>query len=103
MKVKEALSTVASPVSPEETPMTTLPTGFESKTTVKVSVEVPCSFTDVSPLDSVTVKPGASKQAIPSPSFIFVPVPPSTDVSPSDVTFTVPVRSDAEPVSTSHN
>ena len=48
--------TVASPVSPDETLITTLEDGSAVSTTVNVSV-VPDSFTAVDPDDSVTVKP----------------------------------------------
>ena len=71
-------------MSAEDTPITTSPAGFESKTTVNVSV-VPDSFTEVVPLDSTTVKPGESKQFIPSPSWMLLP-------SPKLVTFTVPLE-----------
>ena len=68
VNVNDDADTVASPVSPDVTPMTTLPTGFESSTTVNVSV-VPDSFTDVAAGEPVwvTVNPGMLKQFIPSP------------------------------------
>ena len=93
VNVNDDADTVASPVSPDVTPITTLPAGFESSTTVNVSV-VPDSFTDV-PDDSATVKPGASKQFIPSPCLM----PPSL---PRSVTSAVPLRSLAEFVPTSY-
>ena len=93
MNVNADADTVASPVSPDVTPMTTLPAGFESRTTVNVSV-VPDSFTDV-PDDSATVKPGMSKQFIPSPSLILASLPRS-------VTSAVPLRSLARFVPTSY-
>ena len=93
MNVNDAADTVASPVSPDVTPMTTLPAGFESRTTVNVSV-VPDSFTDV-PDDSATVNPGMSKQFIPSPSLMLSSLPRS-------VTSAVPLRSLAKFVPTSY-
>ena len=92
VNVNDAADTVASPVSPDVTLITTSPAGFESRTTVNVSV-VPDSFTDV-PDDSVTVKPGTSKQFIPSPSLM-----PSS--LPRSVTSAVPLRSLARFVPTS--
>ena len=94
MNVNDAADTVASPVSPDVTPITTLPAGFESSTTVNVSV-VPDSFTDVDPDDWVTVNPGASKQFIPSPSLMLSSLPRS-------VTSAVPLRSLAAFVPTSY-
>ena len=56
VKVSDALSTVASPVSLLDTSMTTLVRGAASRTTVKVSV-VPVSETVVLPPVSVIVRP----------------------------------------------
>ena len=53
---------MASPVSLEVTPNTTLPVGSEFRTTVKVSVE-PASLTEV-PLVSVMVKPAVSSSVV---------------------------------------
>ena len=62
VKVKEPAETVASPVSPEDTPITTSEDGWASKTTVNESVE-PDSLTAVELLDSTTVKPQGSAVA----------------------------------------
>ena len=63
VNVSEETSTVASPVSPLETRITTLESGSASSTTVKVSV-VPVSDTEVEPLDSTTLKPAASSSVV---------------------------------------
>ena len=63
MNVSEETLTVASPVSPLETRITTLESGSASRTTVKVSV-VPDSATEVEPLDSTIVKPATSSSVV---------------------------------------
>ena len=106
VKVREAADTVASPVSPEDTPITTLEDGWASNTTVNVSVE-PVSLTEVVPPDWVTVKPHGSVvvtstfwslreskllSELPSLTAKVISVPvwfPSTALSATPVTVTV--------------
>ena len=63
VKVRVAGETVTSPVSPDETEITTSDAGWASKTTVKVSVD-PVSVTPVDPLDSATVNPAVSPSVV---------------------------------------
>ena len=63
INVSEETLTVASPVSPLLTRITTLESGSASRTTVNVSV-VPVSDTDVEPLDSTTLNPAASSSVV---------------------------------------
>ena len=59
VNVNDDADTVASPVSPDVTLITTLESGSAVSTTVNVSVD-PDSFTCVDPPDWVTVKPHGS-------------------------------------------
>ena len=63
VKVRLDALTVASPVSPEVTVITTSLEGWAVNTTVKASVP-PASVTDVLPLVSVTVKPAESLSVV---------------------------------------
>ena len=64
VNVNDAADTVASPVSPDVTLITTLDAGCASSTTVNVSV-VPVSDTAVDPDDWVTVNPhGSAVEAV---------------------------------------
>ena len=63
VKVKDALSTIASPVSAEEMLITTSDEGWAVKTTVNVSVVVLSSSTEVVPPVCTTVNPHGSAVA----------------------------------------
>ena len=63
MNVNVDADTVASPVSPDVTLITTLESGSAVSTTVNVSV-LPDSLTCVDPPDWVTVKPAESLSAV---------------------------------------
>ena len=63
VNVNVAADTVASPVSPDVTLITTSEAGSAVRTTVNVSVD-PDSATAVEPDDSVTVKPAESLSAV---------------------------------------
>ncbi|MCP4848931.1 MAG: hypothetical protein GY899_13405, partial [Verrucomicrobiaceae bacterium] len=99
VNVRDAVDTVASPVSPEETSNTTSDVGWALRTTVNVSV-VPVSETVVAPPDAATVKPGESSSAVvtatawsPRASYVLSAVDESLTVT---VTSVVWLPSDAE-------
>jgi hypothetical protein len=63
VNVSSVGATVASPVSPDDTLMTTSELGWVLRTTVNVSVE-PASVTVVSPPSAATVTPAESLSAV---------------------------------------